>query len=192
MLTDQELCTGLIKIRQDSLSSHATIASHAYFADLFKQRKIHKTYLAFVQEHPAHTGTIDFAITRHPLHKHKMTHASGSPASSKRDRTHTTTTTGRAALTHYKVLESFPDAALLEVHPITGRTHQIRVHTAAIGHPIIGDRTYGSPSNLVNRQALHAYQISFFYKDRYYCFWHDMPDDMKQLTSLLNTPSTSK
>ena len=141
-------------------------SSHAYFSGLFQQRKIHKTYLAVVQGHPSQSGTMDFNISRHPVHKHKMTHNAGG---------------GRDALTHYNVVEYFPNGALLEVNPVTGRTHQIRVHCAAIGHPIEGDSIYGTSSESIARQALHAYRLSFTYQDRYYCFWYDMPDDMKNL-----------
>jgi 23S rRNA pseudouridine1911/1915/1917 synthase len=156
-------------------------SSHAYFSELFKQRKIQKTYLAVVKGLPTRTGTIDFAITRHPLHKHKMTSVGTQVTSSKRDRSQNTPTTGRDALTHYQVLEYFADTALIEVHPITGRTHQIRVHCSAIGHPIIGDATYGQPSTLIDRQALHAHQLSFLYKEKYYSFWYDLPTDIKGL-----------
>ncbi len=141
-------------------------SSHAHFSALFQQRKIHKTYLAYVKGHPAESGTIDFNIARHPIHKHKMTHTTG---------------VGRDALTHYNVLSYLSESALIEVHPVTGRTHQIRVHCASIGHPIVGDAVYGSASPLIARQALHAYQVSFTHQERFYSFWHDMPHDMKKL-----------
>jgi 23S rRNA pseudouridine1911/1915/1917 synthase len=68
---------------------------------------------------------------------------------------------GREASTSYHVVERFSGASLLEVKPRTGRTHQIRVHVAAIGHPIVGDVVYGKRSPLVARQFLHAWRIAF-------------------------------
>ena len=68
---------------------------------------------------------------------------------------------GKTSITHYKVLNEFDkDATLIEVHLITGRTHQIRVHTASICHPIVGDTLYGSKSGIKNGQALHSYRIN--------------------------------
>lgn len=143
-----------------------TPAALTEFARMFERRKMKKTYMAIVEGTPPAEGCIDWSITRHPRDKHKMTH---------------TTAYGREALSHYRVLQQFSDKALLEVRPVTGRTHQIRVHCSAIGHPIVGDSTYGSSSELIGRQALHAFKLSFTYKDKDYVFWHDMPEDMKRL-----------
>ncbi len=143
-----------------------TNSSHAYFAQLFAQRHIHKKYYALVHGHTPAQGSIDFAIARHPHQKHKMTHTTGA---------------GREALTHYRALAYGDHNTLVEVELITGRTHQIRVHFAALGHPVVGDSIYGAPSKSIARQALHAYQISFTYQNRWYSFWYDMPQDMKSL-----------
>lgn len=70
---------------------------------------------------------------------------------------------GQVAITKYKVVERFNKATLLEIEIETGRTHQIRVHMKHIGHPIIGDHLYNEPSDLINRQALHAYKIKFIH-----------------------------
>src|SRR5258708_4524437 len=70
---------------------------------------------------------------------------------------------GRASETAYRVIERFRGYALVEARPKTGRTHQIRVHLAAIGHPITGDQLYGKPSSLVARQFLHAQRIAFMH-----------------------------
>jgi 23S rRNA pseudouridine1911/1915/1917 synthase len=68
---------------------------------------------------------------------------------------------GRVAVSEYRTLESFPDHTLLEVHPLTGRTHQIRVHMAFLGCPITGDTIYGKkkPSIDLDRHFLHAYKL---------------------------------
>jgi len=69
--------------------------------------------------------------------------------------------TGEEALTLFKVLKTTENESLVSVFPVTGRTHQIRVHMKAIGHPIVGDTLYSIPSPLIDRQALHAHRISF-------------------------------
>jgi 23S rRNA pseudouridine1911/1915/1917 synthase len=68
---------------------------------------------------------------------------------------------GRDSVTAYRVIDRFDGSSLVEARPKTGRTHQIRVHFAAIGHPIVGDRVYGKRSTLVARQFLHAARITF-------------------------------
>ena len=68
---------------------------------------------------------------------------------------------GKPSTTGYRVQERFADTSLLDCHLITGRTHQIRVHLAALGHPIIGDAVYGHPSHLIDHQALHARLLVF-------------------------------
>ncbi len=145
---------------------------HAIFADMFKNRTISKTYFAIIEGHPPAEGTIDYHITRHPALKHKMTHTFGY---------------GRNATTLYKVDKYLTNSSLVEIKLITGRTHQIRVHFSASGHPLIGDSLYGSSSKFISRQALHAYRISFTYEDKYYSFCYDIPTDMKKLLSILES-----
>ena len=95
----------------------------------FRDRTVDKVYHALVQGFPdPHVGTIDAPIGRHPGHDWKMAIVDG----------------GRHSVTHYDTLEVFRGATLLEVHLETGRTHQIRVHCQAIGHPCVGDPLYGS------------------------------------------------
>ncbi|HVP05797.1 MAG TPA: RluA family pseudouridine synthase [Dehalococcoidia bacterium] len=110
------------------------------------ERRVHKTYLALVVGVPKpREGQIEAPIGRNPRNRKKMAIVEG----------------GREATTRYKVREELPGHALLEVEPVTGRTHQIRVHLAAIGHPILGDRVYGRPSPLIDRQFLHAWKLAF-------------------------------
>ena len=117
----------------------------------FKERTVTKVYHAVVQGHPdPTTGTIDAPIGRHPA----------------RDSRWAVVADGRPSITHYETLEAMPRAALLEVHLETGRTHQIRVHSAAVGHPCVGDLMYGADPRLadrldLHRQWLHAMRLAF-------------------------------
>ena len=90
---------------------------------------------------------------------------------------------GQYARSQYRVLEQYGhDAALLEVQIFTGRTHQIRVHLEAIGHPILGDLMYGRPSDLIERQALHAWRLGFTLASNGARreFIAPLPDDMRE------------
>lgn len=117
----------------------------------FKQRTVEKRYHALVQGHPdPSSGTIDAPIGRHRGHDWKFA----------------VTENGRHSITHYDTLEAFAAASLLDVHLETGRTHQIRVHFAAIHHPCCGDPLYGGDPVLANRlglqrQWLHARSLAF-------------------------------
>ncbi len=95
----------------------------------FKERTVDKRYAALVQGHPDPTsGTIDAPIDRHPSADYKFAVVAG----------------GRPSVTHYATEEAFRAATLLDIHLETGRTHQIRVHMAAVRHPCVGDLTYGA------------------------------------------------
>lgn len=147
--------------------------AHIVFSNMFKERKIEKTYIAVVKGHPVSSSDfnkIDKKIRRDIAQRNKMA---------------ADYTTGRDSVTYYKVQKYLTDASVLEVKPITGRTHQIRVHLSSINHPIIGDELYGSKSKLISRQALHAYRLSFNYKDIDYVFWYDIPSDIKTLIDQL-------
>ncbi|MFD1504105.1 RluA family pseudouridine synthase [Georgenia yuyongxinii] len=117
----------------------------------FKERTVEKVYHALVQGHPdPSAGTIDAPIGRHPVQDYKMAVVAG----------------GKESVTHYETLEAMPGASLLEVHLETGRTHQIRVHAAAVRHPCVGDLTYGADPRLaqrlgLTRQWLHAVRLGF-------------------------------
>ena len=75
----------------------------------------------------------------------------------------TVSSDGDSAITHYEVVKEFNNLSLVHIILGTGRTHQIRVHFSYIGHPILGDTLYGSPSELINRQALHSYKLTFIH-----------------------------
>ena len=93
---------------------------------------------------------------------------------------------GQEAITHYKVLEEHENYSVLSVKIRTGRTHQIRVHMAHIGHPIVGDTLYGTKSELINRQALHSYKTSFVHpitgEEIIICA--ELPEDMSTLLKI--------
>lgn len=141
--------------------------AHARFSDMFKERQIKKTYQALVSGHPYKSGSVDKGIANHPSHTKMMAVDKDDPR-------------GRPAYSEYEVLEYFDDASLVEVKPQSGRTHQIRVHMAAIKHPLLGDIVYGSPSKVINRQGLHASGLEFEYEGQSYSFKEELPDDMQQ------------
>ncbi len=117
----------------------------------FKARSVDKRYHAVVQGHlDPLRGTVDAPIDRHPSHDYRWAVVSG----------------GRPSVTHYDTLEAFPAASLVDVGLETGRTHQIRVHFAALRHPCVGDLTYGADPTLaarlgLARQWLHARELGF-------------------------------
>lgn len=123
-------------------------ASHAALARQLKDRRVEKTYLALVRGRvdPAE-GVIDAPLGRHPVQRKKQAVIEG----------------GRPARTRYRVLRAFDGFSLLEVQPESGRTHQIRVHLASIGHPVAGDALYGRGAALpsLRRQFLHAQRLAF-------------------------------
>tara|TARA_B100000530_G_C15933117_1_gene477807 strand:- start:3312 stop:4223 length:912 start_codon:yes stop_codon:yes gene_type:complete len=119
---------------------------YSYLTEIQKKRKIKKNYLAVIKGVPDKKyATIDASISRNKSHRKKMS------VNSK----------GRKSLTTYKVIKSNDSMSLIELELHTGRTHQIRVHMQALGHPIIGDTLYGKKSKLIDRQLLHAYKLEF-------------------------------
>ena len=149
--------------------------AHAFFGELFRNRLIHKTYLAVVHGHPVAQGLIDYHIVRHPTDRKKMTHVR--PVDLHRGWARD----ARAAQTNYRVVKYLPNFSLVEAKPVTGRTHQIRVHFAAIGHGLLGDEVYGHQSKLIDRQALHAYSLEFSYLGHPYKFLVEPPADFQRL-----------
>lgn len=94
---------------------------------------------------------------------------------------------GETAVTHYEVIKANHNLSLVKFTLETGRTHQIRVHSSYIGHPIIGDTLYGTSSNLISRQALHAYKISFIHPitKEQICITADLPSDISNIISTI-------
>lgn len=164
--------------------------AHMVFGDMFKKRTVSKTYWAVVEGHPPVQGSIDLSIGRHPTVRKKMTthlpHDS-SLSCTKTQKISREENGIRPALTHYKVLEYFDNHSLVEVKPVTGRTHQIRVHFNAIGHPLVGDYLYGTPSKLIERHALHAHSLIFNFQNKLFQFNAEIPQDFKQLLSVLKS-----
>jgi 23S rRNA pseudouridine1911/1915/1917 synthase len=124
-----------------------TDAAHRHLAEQFSSRRIEKIYLALVHGRvKSERGRITTPITRDPVRRTRMT---------------TKLPHGRSAITEYKVLRRWDALTFLEVRIGTGRTHQIRVHLASIGHPVAGDKLYGAPPSPAPRVFLHAHQITF-------------------------------
>ncbi len=90
---------------------------------------------------------------------------------------------GQTAITDYSVIKELNNMSVIKCVLQTGRTHQIRVHFSAIGHPLIGDSLYGSKSDLINRQALHSYHISFIHpiSNKVIDIYCELPEDMKKI-----------
>jgi 23S rRNA pseudouridine1911/1915/1917 synthase len=146
--------------------------AYTVLKDAFRERTVDKRYHALVQGHPDPlTGTVDAPIDRHPTSAYKFAVVAG----------------GRDSVTHYETIEAFRHATLLDIHLETGRTHQIRVHMAALRHPCVGDITYGADPTLskrlgLERQWLHAVRLGFAHPDdgRWVEFTSDYPSDLRQ------------
>jgi len=157
--------SGLIIVAKNS-------TAHMKLADQFKSRSVSKVYLALVRGLlTPEEGIIDAAIGRDPRHRQRMAVVSS----------------GRPSRTEYRVIKYIDNYTFLEVKPQTGRTHQIRVHLAAIGFPVVGDATYGGKSELLSRQFLHAYQLKFQLPSTgEYCeFTSELPPDLAQVLRTL-------
>ena len=122
-------------------------AAHRSLAEQFASRKVEKIYVALVHGRLKNDqGRINTPIARDPVARVRMTARLAH---------------GRQAVTSYQVLKRFERFTLLEVKIGTGRTHQIRVHLASIGHPVVGDKLYGAHASELGRYFLHARQITF-------------------------------
>jgi 23S rRNA pseudouridine1911/1915/1917 synthase len=132
--------SGLMMVAKDD-------AAHRSLSKQLKDRKIYKTYLALVVGSVnLDSGTIEGPIGRHPKNRKRMAIVAG----------------GRDSLTEYSVVRRYEGCTLVEAHPVTGRTHQIRVHLTSLGHPLVGDAVYGKASPFVARQFLHAARLGFY------------------------------
>jgi len=162
--------------------------SHRHLAAQLKTRTLQRRYQALVHgAMPAPEGTIDAPVGRHPTQRKKMAVVAHG---------------GRAARTHYRVLEAWGVLSLLELALETGRTHQIRVHLASLGHPVLGDAIYGTGARrwpgrpaleqamrAFPRQALHAAQVRFRHPTHGDCmtFSSPVPTDMAALLAQLRS-----
>jgi 23S rRNA pseudouridine1911/1915/1917 synthase len=155
--------SGLIVIAKDE-------RAHRWLQDQFKSRKVEKIYLALVDGRPATpTGRVEAPIGRNTTHRKLMAVV---PLEK-----------GREAISEYHTRESFLSHTLLEVHPLTGRTHQIRVHMAFLGCPVVGDTVYGRHKSTLklNRQFLHAYRLKITLpgEKQARLFEAGLPDDLQ-------------
>jgi 23S rRNA pseudouridine1911/1915/1917 synthase len=156
-------------------------SAYSVLKQAFRERTVDKTYTALVQGHPDPTkGTIDAPIDRHPTHDYKWAVVGD----------------GKPSVTHYETIEAYRAASLLSVTLETGRTHQIRVHMAAIRHPCVGDLTYGADPTLaqrlgLTRQWLHASRLEFAHPadGRRMDLHSDPPADLQHALDLLAAES---
>ena len=133
--------TGIVILAKSARIQHVMTQHHG---------QIYREYLALVQGHlDCLSGRIDMPIGRDPSKaNHWQVRADG-----------------KRALTEYETIASWPAYSLLKIHLLTGRTHQIRVHFAALGHPLLGDTAYDGSCDTIPRQALHAWRVHFFHPD---------------------------
>jgi 23S rRNA pseudouridine1911/1915/1917 synthase len=147
----------------------------------FKERDVTKGYHALVQGHPDPLrGTVDAPIDRHPSNDWRFAVVAG----------------GKPSVTHYDTIEAFRAASLLDIALETGRTHQIRVHMAALRHPCVGDTMYGADPTLaarlkLDRQWLHARTLGFAHPDdgRWVEFTSPYPDDLAHALDVVRAES---
>ena len=168
---DDRLRPGIVH-RLDKNTSGLMLAAknrqtQANLKSQFKRRQVVKVYQVLVRGHLSpERGVIEAPIGRNPRNRKKMA----------------VVTEGRQARTEYRVVKYLDNYTLLEVMPQTGRTHQIRVHLAAIGHPVAGDVTYGVKSDRVPRQFVHAHRLGFKLPSsgEYVEFTAELPPDLVQ------------
>ncbi len=154
---------------------------------LFKDRNIKKRYLALVFGIPKEKeGTVTTPIARSTRSDRQTVAPQGKRVKG----------VIRPAETHYRIIETFENSALIEVEPATGRTHQIRVHMASIGHPIFGDRLYASKASRelsanLPRHLLHATSLDFTLFGKEYSFKSPLPNDFEKFATLYKSAKVS-
>jgi 23S rRNA pseudouridine1911/1915/1917 synthase len=152
--------------------------AHRWLQDQFRLREVEKTYLALVDDKPpTPSGRVETHIGRDPRHRKRMAIVSESR--------------GREAISEYKTIESFKDHTLLEFHPLTGRTHQIRLHCAFLGCPIVGDAIYGRKKSSIEigRHFLHAYRLKIVLpgENQPRIFEAALPDELESVLTVLRS-----
>jgi 23S rRNA pseudouridine1911/1915/1917 synthase len=153
-----------------------TLAAQASLVRQLQARSVKREYLAVAHGRVARDGRIEAPIGRHPVRRTKMA----------------VVARGRPAVTHYRVLERHAGASILRCRLETGRTHQIRVHLSALGHPLVGDSSYGKRGGVpFPRQALHAERLELVHpKTGKTMSWQaDPPADMQELIAALRRES---
>jgi len=150
--------------------------AHRWLQDQFRLRKVEKTYLALVDgKPPTPSGRVEAYIGRDPSHRKRMAIVSESR--------------GREAISEYKTVETFKSHTLLEFHPLTGRTHQIRLHCEFLGCPIVGDKIYGRKKTSVEieRHFLHAYRLKIVLpgETEPRIFEAPLPDELESVLTVL-------
>jgi 23S rRNA pseudouridine1911/1915/1917 synthase len=141
--------------------------AQAKLIEQFRARSVAKAYIVLVKgKLTPESGVIEAPIGRDPRHRQRMA----------------VVTKGREARTEYRVMKYIEGYTLLEVKPETGRTHQIRVHLAAIGYPVVGDKVYGVKSPFLSRQFIHASRLGFKLPSsgKYKEFNSELPPDLGQ------------
>jgi 23S rRNA pseudouridine1911/1915/1917 synthase len=156
--------------------------AHRWLQDQFRLRKVEKIYLALVDgKPPTSSGRVETYVGRDPSHRKRMANVSESR--------------GREAISEYKTIESFRNHTLLEFHPFTGRTHQIRLHCAFLGCPIVGDEVYGrKKSSLeISRHFLHAHRLKIVLpgETEARSFEAPLPDELERVLISLRTGNPS-
>lgn len=150
--------------------------AHHWLQDQFKDRKVQKKYLALVDgQPPTPTGRIEASLGRDTHDRKRFAVVTAGK--------------GREAITEYKTLESYKNHTLLEMHPLTGRTHQIRVHLKYLGCPIVGDKVYGFRKSTLNlkRQFLHATSITITLpgENQSRSFAASLPPDLEDILNIM-------
>ncbi|MGL5050295.1 MAG: RluA family pseudouridine synthase [Fusobacteriaceae bacterium] len=153
--------------------------AHIKLSEMFKEKTMEKTYICIVKGNFGNkkSGRLETLIGRDPRNRKKMA---------------VVEMNGKNAISNYEVLDEVDNYSLVKVRIETGRTHQIRVHMKHLNHPIVGDSVYGIPTNLANRQMLHAYNLKFDHPitGEILNIIGEIPEDFKNLSKKLKLDLT--